>query len=96
MKRFLTLVFILSIPVFVFVSVYQYYAYTALQDEVVRLEEVQEEKFEKNKRTVAGIAVFNSPQRIVKLAREVLGLLPIEPGKTIQIRIPQQRSNQDG
>lgn len=96
MKRCLTLVVILSIPAFVFVSIYQYYTYTTLEEEVSRLEEVQEEMLEKNKRVVAGIAVFNSPQRIAKLAREVLGLIPLEPGKTIQIRVPLKRSDQDG
>lgn len=96
MKRCLTLVVILSIPVFVFVSIYQYYTYTTLEEEVSRLEEVQDEMLEKNKRVVAGIAVFNSPQRIAKLAREVLGLIPLEPGKTIQIRVPLKRSDQDG
>ena len=95
MKRFLALLIILSLPAGIFVSVFQYYSYTFLQDEIVQLEEEQEERIEKNKRAVAGIAVYNSPQRIGKLVPD-LGLIPIESGKIIQIRVAGQRSGQDG
>lgn len=69
----------LSVPVLLFLSVYQVFRYQNLQDEVAELQEQQIELFEQNKRMIANIAILSSPKRIARLADEILDLRQREP-----------------
>ncbi|HDQ14751.1 MAG TPA: cell division protein FtsL [Sediminispirochaeta sp.] len=70
--KFLLLILILSVPLLLFVSVFQVYRYQELSREVTELRREQTELLERNKRMIANIAILSSPRRIAKLAEEVL------------------------
>jgi cell division protein FtsL len=87
-KRFLFLYFIVfSIPLFLGITAWQSARYAALERETRRLEAVQEDLVESNKRLIAGIAVLASSERINHIAVHDLGLSRIRPEDVLQIRI---------
>jgi hypothetical protein len=97
MRRFVALYFLaLTLPLFLGVSVRQFRKYAALQREVRGLEVIQEEWIESNKRLIAGIALFSSPDRIERIAAEELGLTRKQPEEILQIRIEGGRGGIDG
>jgi hypothetical protein len=97
MRRLVTLYFcVLTFPLFLGVSVWQSRNYASLQREVRRLEVVQEEWIESNKRLIAGIALYSSPERIEREAAERLGLLKKQPEEILQIRIENGQRRTDG
>jgi cell division protein FtsL len=97
MRRFLLLYFLaLTLPLLLGVSVWQSGKYLALQREVRSLEVIQEEWIESNKRLIAGIALFSSPDRIEHIAAKELGLTRKQPEEILQIRIESNRGRIDG
>jgi hypothetical protein len=97
MRRFLLLYFLaLTLPLFLGVSVWQSRKYTTLQREMRSFEVIQEEWIESNKRLIAGIALFSSPDRIEHIAAEELGLTKKRPEEILQIRIEDSRGRIDG
>jgi hypothetical protein len=97
MRRFIALYFLaLTLPLFLGVSVWRSRTYAALQREVRRLEVIQEEWIESNKRLIAGIALFSSPDRIEHIAVQELGLTKKQPEEILQIRIENNRGRIDG
>ena len=87
-RRYLLLYFfILSIPFFLGVAVWQSVRYTALNRSIRHLEAVQENWVESNKKLIAGIAVLSSSTRIEQVAVDELGLERIRPENVLQIRI---------
>ncbi|MFP3043522.1 cell division protein FtsL [Treponema primitia] len=97
MRRFVLLYFFaLTLPVFLVISVWQSRNYASLQRDVRRLEVVQEEWIESNKRLIAGITLFSSAERIEHIAVEQLGLTKKQPEEILQIRIENGRGRIDG
>jgi cell division protein FtsL len=97
MRRFVLLYFLaLTLPLFLGISIRQSRKYAALQREVRGLEVIQEEWVESNKRLIAGIALFSSPNRIEHIAAEELGLTRKQPEEILQIRIENSRGKTDG
>jgi hypothetical protein len=97
MRRFIVLYFLaLTLPLFWGVSVWQSRKYAALQREVRGLEVIQEEWIESNKRLIAGIALFSSPDRIEHIAAKELGLTKKQPEEILQIRIEGSPGRTDG
>ncbi|MDR2028116.1 MAG: cell division protein FtsL [Treponema sp.] len=95
-RRYILLYFVtLTIPLFLGAAVWQSIRYTELEREVRRLETMQEEWIESNKRLIAGIAVLSSAERIEYIAQNDLGLSKKEPEDVVQIRIERGR-NADG
>jgi cell division protein FtsL len=87
-RRYILLYFItLTIPLFLGATVWQSIRYAELEQEVRRLELMQEEWIESNKRLIAGIAVLSSAERIEYIARHDLGLSKKAPEDVVQIRI---------
>ncbi|MCL2265073.1 MAG: cell division protein FtsL [Treponema sp.] len=87
-KRYLLLYFIvLTIPLFLGLLVWQSNRYRDLSGELIRLEQTQKEWIESNKRLIAGIAEYSSPERIDHIAREELALQKIPPEYYLQVRI---------
>lgn len=78
---------VLSIPLFLGLVVRQSIRFNGLTEEVRRMERVQEERVENNKRLIAGIAVLSSPERIEAISRNELGLVKKTPEDVLQIRI---------
>jgi cell division protein FtsL len=69
--------------------------YADQERELERLETVQEDWVESNKRLIAVIAVLSSPERIEHVARTDLRLSKIAPEAVLQIRI-EGRGRNDG
>jgi cell division protein FtsL len=91
-RRYALLYFIvLTIPLFLGITAWQSVRYNELDREVRRLEAVQEEWVESNKRLIAGIAVLSSSERIERIALHDLGLMKIQPEDVLQIRINSGR-----
>jgi len=87
-KRILLLYFLaFSIPVFLFVLVWQSNRYQNLSRELVRLERSQAEWVESNKRLIAGISEYSSPERIEDIAVNELELKKIPPEYSLQVKI---------
>lgn len=96
MNRKLRLLLIMTVPVFVFVNIYQTYSYQQLDQSVAKLENQQKAWLEHNKRIIAGIAVLSSPERISTIAKDKLDLKqePLKPA--LRIRVPNQGKTNDG
>ena len=91
-KRYALLYFIvLSIPVFLGIVAWQSVRYTELDRGVRRLEAVQEDWVENNKKLIAGIAVLSSSQRIEQVAVRDLSLVKIVPEDVLQVRIEEEQ-----
>lgn len=88
MKRFFFLYLIVfTIPLFLGLLVWQSNRYQNLGKELQRLEQSQEEWVESNKRLIAGIAEYSSPQRIEQIAKYQLELKKIRPESLLQVNI---------
>jgi cell division protein FtsL len=85
----------LSIPILLGITAWQAARYAKLEQEVGRLESIQEEWVENNKRLIAGIAVLSSSERIEQIAINDLELSKIRPEDVLQVRI-EGGQNTDG
>jgi len=87
-KRYLLLYFIvLTIPLCLGILVWQSNRYQNLVKELERLEQSQTEWIESNKRLIAGIGEYSSPERIEALAKNQLELQKIPPEYFLQVKI---------
>jgi len=94
MKRyFLLYLLVLTIPVFLASLVWQSHRYQNLESEIFRLEQMQEEWVESNKRLIADIAEYSSAERIEETARYQLELKKIPPEHLLQVRISGGKGN---
>jgi cell division protein FtsB len=74
MKKMFTLAVVALVPALFFVNVWQSFRYSSLKREISRLEAVQQDLIEQNKRSIAGISVLEAPERIEGLAKNSLKL----------------------
>ena len=79
--------FVLSIPLLLGLVAWQSTRYAELDRTVRRLEAVQEDWVEGNRRLIAGIAVLSSSARIGQVAVQDLSLTAIRPENVLQVRI---------
>ena len=87
-RRYALLYFIVfTIPFFLGLTAWQTVRYKELDRNVRRLEAVQEEWVERNKKMIAGIAVLSSSRRIEQVAIYDLGLSKIRPEDVLQVKI---------
>ena len=84
------LVIAITVPALLFLNVWQVYRYDSIKEDIVSLEEQQREWLERNKRMIAGITVFRSPERIRTLAEEELDLKKLENGQLLRIKVVKQ------
>ena len=84
---------VLTIPLFLGIVAWQSVQYSKLDKNVRRLEAVQEDWVESNKKLIAGIAVLSSSRRIEQVAVHDLGLVKVRPEDVLQIRIEEGRDN---
>ena len=95
MKRTITIFFAaLTIPVFLWLTVWQSNRYISLKKELSRLERVQTDWLESNRRLIAGIAVLSSTERIEHIAVNDLNLRRIRPENVLQIKVEGGRSHE--
>jgi len=87
-KRYLLLYFIvITIPLCLGLLVWQSNRYQNLEKEIERLEQTQNEWIESNKRLIAGIGEYSSPERIENIAKDQLDLQKIPPEYFLQVKI---------
>ena len=93
-RRYALLYFIvLSIPLFLGLTVWQSVQYRELDRHVRHLEAIQEDWLESNRKLVAGIAVLSSSARIEQVAQQDLLLPKILPEDVLQIKIDGRQGN---
>jgi cell division protein FtsL len=68
-----------------FMGTWQGFRYQQLVREIRSMEEEQKSWLEKNKKLIAGLAVFSSPERIEHIAREQLKLERIDRSRVIKV-----------
>lgn len=86
MKRILVLLLAATVPALLGLKIWQVQRTQALLTKIETMDQQQREWLEKNKRLLSAIAVFRSPARIEKLAREKLGLeAGVEPDLRIEL-----------
>ncbi len=74
MKNLLMFAAILSVPLLFGLNVAQAYRYTAMRQEMERLEAEQRVWIENNKRLITAVSALEAPSRVVDISREKLGL----------------------
>jgi cell division protein FtsL len=84
---------VLSIPFFLGLTAWQSARYAELERETRRLEAVQEDWVESNKRLIAGVAVLSSSERIAHIAVRDLRLSKIRPEDVLQVRIERGKEH---
>jgi len=94
MKRLIFIGLTLIIPILFFVNVWQGFRYERMKREIGLFESVQKDWLEKNKKLIAGLAVFRSPARIEKIAESKLGLKKIDPARVRKIVFPRKGTAQ--
>jgi hypothetical protein len=95
LKKIAIIAAIAIIPLLFCANVWQSFRYSSLKREIARLEAVQQDLLEQNKRNITGISVLESPQRIDTLGRERLGLRRPGADDFITIRPPRQEAGSD-
>ncbi|MBN2439869.1 MAG: cell division protein FtsL [Spirochaetales bacterium] len=85
MKKIIIIFLTLIVPLMFFLEVWGVFSNQKIVDDIDRLETEQNEWLEKNKKLIAAIAVYSSPERIEKVVRENLDLIKIEPHRMTEI-----------
>jgi cell division protein FtsL len=94
-KRYLAVYFaVVTIPLLLGLAVWQSNRYRNLEQEIRRLEQLQAEWVEGNKRLIAANAVLSSPQRIEHIAQKDLGLRKIRPENVLQVNIAEGKGRE--
>ena len=87
MKKILILFLAVTVPVLLSLEVWQVFRYQSLKRETLELEAQQKDWLEKNKKVLANISLFSSPERIEKLSRDTLGLKSLEGDSVLTVEI---------
>ncbi len=92
MRRPMTALLILLVPVLLFANVYQAFRHGRLERRIAQLEREQLSLIEENKRVILAISVLTSPRRISDLADQELGLERIRPDAVLRLEAASRRS----
>ena len=87
MKRLVLLLLVFSIPVLLSMEVWQVFRFQRMREEVRALEAEQNDWLDQNKKILANISLFRSPERIESVAMDELGLEYIRESRVTQIKI---------
>jgi cell division protein FtsL len=87
MKYIWVYIVVISIPLCLGFNAWQSARYSEVSREIKRMEKVQTEWIESNKRLIAGIAMLSSSERIEQIAQNDLGLVKKTPEEILQIKI---------
>jgi len=94
MKRLSLIALTLIIPILFFANVWQGFRYERMKREIGLFESEQKDWLEKNKKLIAGLAVFRSPARIEKIAESKLGLKKIDSARVWKIKFLRKSAAQ--
>lgn len=90
MRRVLVSLVLISVPLLMMLQVLQGYHFAVAVEETQASEEQQLDKLEENKRILAGIAVYDAPERIYQVAEKSLGLAESDPENVLLVRFPEE------
>ena len=90
-QYFLLYFVVLTIPLFLGLTVWQSAQYSNLERQTRYLEEDQQKLVEKNKRLIADIAILTSSERVENIAFHDLSLSKIRPENVLQVWIERGR-----
>ncbi|RKX78124.1 MAG: cell division protein FtsL [Spirochaetes bacterium] len=88
MRRVLVSLALISVPLLMMLQVLQGYRFAVAVEETQVSEAKQLDKLEENKRILAGIAVYDAPERIYQVAEKSLGLREADPESVLLVRFP--------
>ncbi len=92
-KTVLVALAVITVPVLLFLNVWQGFRYERMNAEIRNYEYEQKEWFEENKRMLAALSVYSSPARVEKIVDEDSELSIQKPGQAIIIKFSR---NQEG
>ena len=85
MKKMIIILLTVIVPLMFFLEVWGVFYVQRVTENIEKLESTQNEWLDKNKKLIAAIAVYSSPDRVEKLAKGELGLMKISPDKILKI-----------
>lgn len=85
MKKLIIIFLTLIVPLMIFLEVWGVFLNQKISNDIVKLEREQNEWLEENKKLIAAIAVYSSPERVEKIVKEELDLKKIKPGNIMEI-----------
>jgi len=96
LKKIAELLLILSIPLFLILTAAQAARHHVIVEEVSKLEKVQAEWVEENRRLLASLAAAKSRSRIGGLMKEAKAYRMVSPTTTFRIRVNPGMEKRDG
>ena len=96
MKRVLSVVIILSVPLFLLATVRQTARFQVLRAEAQHLENLQKDWIEQNRKLLTSISVLSARARVDEAARRQLRLSPVSPEGILRIKIQGKGDGIDG
>jgi cell division protein FtsB len=85
MKKIWIFSLALLLPTILFLEVWGVFRYNKVNEQIDQLEKEQNEWLERNKKLIAAIAVYSSPERIDKIVKEELDLDKLDPDRIVNI-----------
>ncbi|MCP5514638.1 MAG: hypothetical protein H7A26_04150 [Spirochaetales bacterium] len=95
-KTVLAALAVITVPVLLFLNVWQGFRYERMNAEIRNYEYEQKEWFEENKRMLAALSVYSSPARVKKIVDEDSELSIQKPGQAIIIKFSQDQEGAAG
>ena len=94
MKKVLTAVLVLSVPMLIFLNVWQVFRYREARETLNLVVEEQEKWLEQNRRVVGAITVYSSPGRVYQIAENQLPLQKLTPEQVVLIEFARGSGNE--
>ena len=88
MRSIIIALALVSVPILMAIQMLQAYRYSITLEQMESYESLQIDRLEENKRLLAGIAVFSSPERVYSIAEAELGLIKANPGNILHVKFP--------
>jgi cell division protein FtsB len=85
MKKIWIFSLALLLPTILFLEVWGVFRYNKVNEQIDQLEKEQNEWLERNKKLIAAIAVYSSPERIDKIVKEELDLDKLDTERIVNI-----------
>ena len=96
MKKVAFLLLILSVPVLLYLNVWQAFRYRVVETEIELYQTNQQKWIEKNKNIIVGIEVLSAPSRINELAPDIEGLSRNPASAAIRIKVDNAQGGDNG
>ena len=87
---------VMSVPALLFLNAWQAFQYEMAENEVAKLEELQRDWLESNKKLLVGIEVLSAPERIESLAASDAEVEKVANRNGIHLRIENSNGGNGG